>query len=204
MDNSRKVDSQKIRALRNKQGWSQEQLATASGLGLRTIQRIEAQGSISTESKVCLAATFDVELSELDHIDIDSKHVEDNAVDKYIPNKMLISIGLASFFFSVIGTIFLSEFNYFIALANLLCLFALIHTAFDWYFSGIQISSSVRRALTAVVVYIICFHAFSAAGNLVFSLLNGILQGVVVGIIYLAFEVSLSSIRDRRIVKGNR
>jgi len=97
--NSMKVDSQKIRALRNKQGWSQEQLATASGLGLRTIQRIEAQGSISTESKVCLVATFDIELSELDHVDIDSKHVEDNAVDKYITNKMLISIGLASFFF---------------------------------------------------------------------------------------------------------
>lgn len=94
MYNSMKIDSQKIRALRNKQGWSQEQLATASGLGLRTMQRIEAQGSISTESKVCLAATFNIELSELDHVDIDSKHAEDHAVDKYVPNKVFISIGL--------------------------------------------------------------------------------------------------------------
>ena len=43
MDASMKINSEKVRDLRNKRGWSQEQLAAACGLGLRTIQRIEAE-----------------------------------------------------------------------------------------------------------------------------------------------------------------
>ena len=44
--------------------------ATASGLSLRTIQRIEAEGNSSLESKVCLAATFDIALSLLDIVEV--------------------------------------------------------------------------------------------------------------------------------------
>lgn len=37
----------------------------ASGLSLRTIQRVEAEGSASLATKVCLAATFGIPLAEL-------------------------------------------------------------------------------------------------------------------------------------------
>ena len=45
-----KVDSKRIRAERERRAWSQEHLATVSGLGLRTIQRIEKTGAASFES----------------------------------------------------------------------------------------------------------------------------------------------------------
>jgi len=60
-----KIASATVRRLRTDRGWSQEQLATASGLSLRTIQRVEAEGSASMATRVCLAATFSVPLAEL-------------------------------------------------------------------------------------------------------------------------------------------
>jgi DNA-binding XRE family transcriptional regulator len=55
-----KVKSSLIRKYRSERLWSQEQLALVCGLGLRTIQRIEARGSGSQETIKALAAVFDV------------------------------------------------------------------------------------------------------------------------------------------------
>lgn len=60
-----KIASATVRRLRTGRGWSQEQLAAASGLSLRTIQRVEAEGTASMATRVCLAATFSVPLAEL-------------------------------------------------------------------------------------------------------------------------------------------
>lgn len=54
-----------IQKLRLKLGWSQQQLADASGLSVRTIQRIEADHPPSTESLKSLAAVFEVDFSTL-------------------------------------------------------------------------------------------------------------------------------------------
>jgi transcriptional regulator with XRE-family HTH domain len=54
-----------IQKLRLKQGWSQQQLAQASGLSVRTIQRIEAGHPASTETLKSLAAVFQVDFSTL-------------------------------------------------------------------------------------------------------------------------------------------
>lgn len=54
-----------IQKLRLKRGWSQQQLADASGLSARTIQRIEAGQPAATESLKCLAAVFEVDFSTL-------------------------------------------------------------------------------------------------------------------------------------------
>ena len=59
------IDSNFIKAERQKRGWSQEQLAVAAGLGIRTIQRVEASGTASNESAKCLAAVFEVPLTRL-------------------------------------------------------------------------------------------------------------------------------------------
>lgn len=50
-----------VQKLRLKLGWSQQQLAEASGLSVRTIQRIEAGHPPSTESLKSLAAVFEVD-----------------------------------------------------------------------------------------------------------------------------------------------
>ena len=60
-----RIDSRKIRAERETRAWSQEHLATVSGLGLRTIQRIEKTGAASFESARALAAVFEVSVADL-------------------------------------------------------------------------------------------------------------------------------------------
>ena len=55
-----KIDKEKLLAYRNKQFWTQEDLATASGLSVRTIQRVESQGICSQETLKSLAAAFNI------------------------------------------------------------------------------------------------------------------------------------------------
>lgn len=54
-----------VRKLRLKRGWSQEQLATLTGLSIRTIQRVERGQTPGLDSLTALAAVFEVPLSEL-------------------------------------------------------------------------------------------------------------------------------------------
>lgn len=61
-----KIDSNQIRQLRESRGWSQEHLASLSGLSVRTVQRIETSGQASPESKMALAAAFGMAPQELD------------------------------------------------------------------------------------------------------------------------------------------
>lgn len=60
-----KVDSSYIKEQREQRAWSQEHLAEVTGLGLRTIQRIETTGTASYESVRSLAAVFGVEVADL-------------------------------------------------------------------------------------------------------------------------------------------
>ena len=54
-----------VRKFREKRNWSQEQLATMTGLSTRTIQRIESGNKASLESLKALAAVFEVDISRL-------------------------------------------------------------------------------------------------------------------------------------------
>jgi transcriptional regulator with XRE-family HTH domain len=60
-----KIDGVKVRVLREEKSWSQEHLASASGLSSRTIQRIESEGVGSPESRLALAAALGVPASAL-------------------------------------------------------------------------------------------------------------------------------------------
>ena len=60
-----KIDSSYIKAQRARRAWSQEHLAEVTGLGLRTIQRIEKTGAASYESARALAAVFEMDVAEL-------------------------------------------------------------------------------------------------------------------------------------------
>jgi len=60
-----KIDPSYVKAQREQRAWSQEHLAEVSGLGLRTIQRIETTGSASYESARALAAVFEVTVADL-------------------------------------------------------------------------------------------------------------------------------------------
>lgn len=54
-----------VKKYRLKNGWSQEHLAQISGLSARTIQRIEQGQKAGLESLKCLAAVFEVNITDL-------------------------------------------------------------------------------------------------------------------------------------------
>jgi len=54
-----------VKKLRDKNEWSQEQLAEYSGLNVRTIQRVESGQKASIETLKCLASVFEVDISNL-------------------------------------------------------------------------------------------------------------------------------------------
>lgn len=60
------INTKLLKHLRNEKNWSQEELATASGISHRTVQRIESTGNCSLESKRALAVALDVETKELE------------------------------------------------------------------------------------------------------------------------------------------
>lgn len=63
-----KVNASLMKSEREKRAWSQEHLSKVSGLGLRTIQRIQKTGMASYESAQALASVFEIDVAELsDH-----------------------------------------------------------------------------------------------------------------------------------------
>lgn len=67
---SMKIDAELVLDLRTNKSWSQEELGLASGLNIRTIQRIEKEATISLQSKKALAAAFDIDVHDLDFQEI--------------------------------------------------------------------------------------------------------------------------------------
>jgi len=62
---STNLSPERVKYFRKDNGWSQELLAKASGLSLRTIQRAEKDGNSSAETQLSLAAAFDISPQEL-------------------------------------------------------------------------------------------------------------------------------------------
>lgn len=65
MENTMAVSREKIRALREARAWSQAHLAEAASLSLRTVQRVEAEGTASAETRLAIAAALGVSVDEL-------------------------------------------------------------------------------------------------------------------------------------------
>jgi DNA-binding XRE family transcriptional regulator len=61
-----RVNAELVVKLRKERSWSQDELATAAGLNLRTIQRVEKYASASLQSKKALAAALDIDTRDLD------------------------------------------------------------------------------------------------------------------------------------------
>lgn len=60
-----KVNVATIVDLRKQRHWSQDELATAAGLNLRTIQRIENEGTASLQSLKAVASSLEADLDDL-------------------------------------------------------------------------------------------------------------------------------------------
>lgn len=65
MDTQMKIDAAIVRALREEMSWSQEHLASVAGLSSRTVQRVEAEGSGSAETRLAIAAALGISVARL-------------------------------------------------------------------------------------------------------------------------------------------
>ena len=65
METQMKINGEAVRALREQKSWSQEHLANASGLSVRTVQRVEMENVASAETRLALAAALDVPVAVL-------------------------------------------------------------------------------------------------------------------------------------------
>ncbi|MEM7277886.1 MAG: helix-turn-helix transcriptional regulator [Pseudomonadota bacterium] len=62
----RAINKEIVTRLRLQKGWSQEELALASGLSARTVQRLEAEGGGSVSSIKSLASALEVNMHNLE------------------------------------------------------------------------------------------------------------------------------------------
>ena len=62
-----KINAELVLKARKQKSGSQEELAIASGLNLRTIQRIESEASASLQSKKALASALDLDAQDLEY-----------------------------------------------------------------------------------------------------------------------------------------
>jgi transcriptional regulator with XRE-family HTH domain len=62
----RAINTELVKRLRIEKGWSQEELAIASDLSSRTIQRLEAEGGGSTNSIKSIASALEVDMHNLE------------------------------------------------------------------------------------------------------------------------------------------
>lgn len=66
-----RINADLVIKARKKKAWSQEELATAAGLNLRTVQRIESEASASLQSKKALASALDLDILDLESQEVD-------------------------------------------------------------------------------------------------------------------------------------
>ena len=99
-----KIDSALVKSEREKRAWSQEHLSKVSGLGLRTVQRIERTGTASYESAQALASVFGIDAANIRHRASGQK----NRAWEYIPGrKALATISAATVV--AVGTLFFAN-----------------------------------------------------------------------------------------------
>jgi transcriptional regulator with XRE-family HTH domain len=68
-----KINAQLVTNLRKQRSWTQEELAIASGLDLRTVQRVEKQATASLQSMKALASALDIDARDLEHEELHMK-----------------------------------------------------------------------------------------------------------------------------------
>lgn len=78
------INSKLIKSLRLEKSWSQEKLATVSGLDLRTVQWAESDGIASLKTKLALASALNVKPDYLVMSEADLQTKTNTAIYGYI------------------------------------------------------------------------------------------------------------------------
>ena len=88
-----RLNPKTIKQLRDDKNWTQQSLADACGLSLRTIQRVEKEGVASRETMMSLCAVFEVKQSSL--INLDEAEANNSSQTTTNMNQYLMTFGTA-------------------------------------------------------------------------------------------------------------
>ena len=142
-----KVLARRIKELRNKNGFSQEELAEKTGLSLRTIQRIEnGETEPRGDSLKKIATTFRVSLDEI----TDSNIVEDKNILVLLN---LSQLGFLAFPLVGINNVGISILNFQITWTIALCL--LYISIFLRFFTPFKLSMPISGIFGIFILYAI-------------------------------------------------
>jgi transcriptional regulator with XRE-family HTH domain len=95
-----------VKTLRLQHSWTQQHLADVSDVSLRTIQRVEKEGTASKETTMSLCAVFEVRQGELIKLD-EAKAIDSQQPDKTIKFTVVIAAtAFISFAFGVASVLF--------------------------------------------------------------------------------------------------
>lgn len=160
-----KISSTTIRRLRTDRGWSQEQLAVASGLSLRTIQRVESDGSASRETRTSLAATFGIGLTELGAEEKSLHQPVNQSHRSTVRYKITAGLSGVAFFVVILaaegmvpgGAMWLATPSAVLATA------LAIYSGLGWYFRcGRSMQPNLRRYARTLFIFAAFFCAFAS------------------------------------------
>ncbi|RUO64703.1 helix-turn-helix transcriptional regulator [Idiomarina ramblicola] len=82
------IDAAKVIDLRNRRGWTQQHLADACAVSLRTVQRVEKEGIASQETVAALCSVYEIERQVIE-LDTVSRANNNNAVNPQRPPSWL-------------------------------------------------------------------------------------------------------------------
>jgi DNA-binding XRE family transcriptional regulator len=190
MEKELMINSTVVKELRKKSGWSQEQLANAAGLSLRTIQRVESESKASMETKICLAATFQISLESL------NVNTATQVADTK-PNRAILVLLTCSVFISAISLL-INISNPISFIANLVAVFSIIYCGFKWYFSASSTSKySLKSHVRTGFIFLAIFSIFGVLGNIGPSIVRTMFLSLVMFslIFYLASKITQKNIK---------
>ncbi|MDO6427163.1 helix-turn-helix transcriptional regulator [Thalassotalea sp. 1_MG-2023] len=100
------INAKKIKQLRTDRAWTQQHLADACGVSLRTIQRAERYGNSSKETLMALAAVFEQEqatlLDQVNQVEVVERFVE---ITPQLKRRTLLLAGIVGLVLGVFITI---------------------------------------------------------------------------------------------------
>lgn len=71
-----RINASLIKQYRSDKSWTQQHLADACGVSLRTVQRVERYGTASNETLMALASVFEVEQVHIQESEVETALVE--------------------------------------------------------------------------------------------------------------------------------
>ncbi|MBA6354653.1 MULTISPECIES: helix-turn-helix domain-containing protein [unclassified Colwellia] len=88
------VNAKKIKELRTANGWTQQHLADACAISLRTVKRVERYGNASQDTVLGLASVFEIAQTEIVLLEALDEAFSDEEDNSFNPNMQILFAAL--------------------------------------------------------------------------------------------------------------